>query len=222
VDIPVIKRSPAAAPFSFCFSFFIAHFFFTLSSVIVFFILFILFYLIKKKMSLEMYREILLKSGFEQACIFGGALRDLEAAESHSLGAKTIKDVDVRIWTTMEPAEAARCLSARGFGGFLQAPAVGTLNVRFLYRYKDLELDVSFRRPLPGLTPAQDRVRDADLGISAIAMEPSGEILRSEQYRSDVANKTMTVTKHGAGDAERVASYLARMRIKFPQHTIIM
>ena len=141
-------------------------------------------------------------------CLFGGALRDAQLQIP-------IKDYDIRIWTDDPDTVLVRLVER--FGPYTVVSADGTPHVRYLFTFREAELDISLRRPIVGRTPAQDRARDSDVGLSAVAMDTDMKWWCREDYLLDLQNGTLTLRSH----APHVQQYAQRLRAKYPD-TIIL
>ncbi len=66
---------------------------------------------------------------------------------------------------------------------------------------------------------AVDRVRDSDLGISAVAIDSAGGAWATSEYELDQERGQITV--YPVTDNARVSSYLERISKKFPRNRIV-
>lgn len=175
--------------------------------------------------------EGLVRAGATHFALFGGAIRDADYSARHGVN-RPVKDYDIRIWlpaadienqtqTLVENLQDAFNTTAR------LTPSAGTGRIRYCFDFGGSELDISIR-PMPdifdGTTPpveavARDRAFDSDIGICAVAIDPSGQVWARPEYLQDQTNKTLSV--YPIADTERKSAYTERMRGKFPAHRVV-
>lgn len=171
--------------------------------------------------------EVLQEVGVEQYALFGGAVRDTDYAAYHGID-RAIKDYDVRIWLPQEEYDQQLLEFVANLGRVTISPlrivpAGGTPHVRYCFELSGTEMDVSVRPSKNGArliaATAIDRVSDADIGLSAVAIAPDKTAWATPEYLTDRNNRTLTV--YPDPNADRLADYTARMMSKYPDHTIV-
>lgn len=171
--------------------------------------------------------EVMQKAGAEQFALFGGAVRDTDYAAYYGREPR-IKDYDMRVWLPPEEYDEHMRKFVVNLGRVAaspvrEVPAGGTPHMRYCFDLGDTEMDVSVRPIKDGAVllagAAIDRVRDADIGLSSVAIAADGTAWATPEYVDDRNNRTLTVYPHP--NADRLAEYTARMALKYPDHTII-
>lgn len=160
----------------------------------------------------ERILNLLSESGFTFFCIFGGSLRDSDTKQKYCT---TVKDYDIRIWS--EKTEEEVCSQLLQFGTPTKTQCIGTTNHRYIYFYDGLELDISIRNISYSKCHihdcAKERVMNADVALSAIAMSETGACWVHPQYLNDRKDSTLTLIKD---KCNRTNEYLKRLKLKFP------
>lgn len=173
----------------------------------------------------------LAKASATHFALFGGAIRDADYSARHGVN-RPVKDYDIRIWLAPQNIETqTQTLVERLRDAFNTTvrltPSAGTGRIRYCFDFSGGELDISIR-PVPdiyaGKIPpveavARDRAFDSDIGICAVAIDPSGQAWARPEYLQDQINKTLSV--YPIADAARKNAYTKRMRGKFPAHRVI-
>ena len=173
--------------------------------------------------------KLLRSTGAEYFALFGGAVRDADYAARHNLPSR-IKDYDLRVWLSAADYKQ-QCEAFLNALSFLTQTNVspvacpGTDKVHYIIPLSSTELDISIR-PIPdsfknGNVPAEavalDRINDCDIGLCAVAIDPSGQAWAKPEYIHDQTNNTLSIYS----DNERCVAYANRMKIKFPEHECI-
>lgn len=168
------------------------------------------------------------KAGARHFALFGGAIRDADYNARHGEN-RRIMDYDIRIWTNPRQDEGNTVLRLeREFQSAARhEPSAGTGRIRYCFDFMGSELDISLRlipaQYAGGLVSisavAQDRAGDSDIGICAVAIDPTFGVWARPEYIEDQMNRTLSV--YPIPDAARKAAYSARMKAKFPAHAVI-
>ena len=172
-----------------------------------------------KNTNLDRIINTLSEAGFKFFCIFGGSLRDSDLKQKNKC---EIKDYDIRIWSEKTEEMVCAQLTLRSsIGACTKIKCIGTANNRYVFSYDGMELDVSIRQ-IPSAKSniedcAKERVMNADIGLSAIAMSSTGSCWVHEEYIHDRDNDTLTLLKE---KCIRTDEYMKRMMVKFPNNTV--
>lgn len=162
--------------------------------------------------------NILSEVGFNYFCIFGGSLRDSDENQKYKCNPK---DYDIRIWSDKTEEKVCSQLSLRSsLGAYTQMKCEGTKHNRYVFFYDGIELDISIRKLEKGTgihDCAKERVMNADIGISSIAMAPDGTCWAHPQYLLDRDNNTLTLIRN---KCIRTDEYVKRLSLKFPNMKI--
>jgi len=169
--------------------------------------------------------QLLELAGAKHYTLFGGAVRDHNYKDKFI----EIKDYDFRVWLPAENYDN----HLKKFITFLElytniqvseTPSIGSKHIRYCFIWNGIDMDISVR-PYK-ITPdthnwlvAHDRIMEADVGLSAVAIDPTFTIWARPEYITDNKNKTLTVYNHH--NLYRRISYAKRLRKKFPEHTLI-
>jgi hypothetical protein len=162
--------------------------------------------------------------GATNLALFGGAVRDTD------LGIKP-NDYDVRVWMDDEK-KAKFLLALRSKVHVNQIPSDGTNKPRYLFNFKGVPVDLSIREIpeeyegcyIPVSAVAKNRVLDADIGLSAIALDPIGVAWATDEYELDKKFKRLTVypkPPHMSTGRVRIETYTDRMHNKFPTFEVV-
>lgn len=176
--------------------------------------------------------KLLKDAGVEYFALFGGAVRDANYAAYYDKAVK-INDYDVRVWLPEDVFEAAQTgflsrLAKIANTDIREVPSAGTGRIRYCLTFQQAEIDISIRpiassspkyKPLPAAV-AIDRARDCDIGLSAVAIDSTGQAWARAEYLDDLQNKTLTV--YPSDNKKRIEEYTQRMQAKFPDHRVVI
>jgi hypothetical protein len=173
--------------------------------------------------------EFLYHIGVKHFAIFGGAVRDTDYAAYHAKKIK-VKDYDIRIWLPSDHYEShlqafIDQLVLYTKADIKKVPCGGT-NISYCFMYQETEFDISIRpipqdyanKPVPLGAVAIDRANSSDIGLSSVAIDPSGQAWAKPEYLLDRCMKTLTVFPNS--NLKQKLAYAARMKTKFPDHSV--
>jgi len=180
-----------------------------------------------KPLHLEECYSFLNNNGAVHFCIFGGAVRD-----SDNKSAEPIKDYDpcgftpgydFRVWFDDEKKAHVFVTNLKNYGCQIE-PCIGSDYVRYVTKFQNIELDISYRmipkqKKIQDSSVAQERAAKADVGLSAVAMDPTGQGWCTPEYFFDKQNQTITVYPNP--NEKQVKSYVKRMLQKYPKYDVI-
>ena len=96
--------------------------------------------------------------------------------------------------------------------------------MRYCFDFGGGEMDLSIRpSKIEQVYPAHvaiDRARDADIGLSSVAIDANGVVWAAREYLRDRNDRTLSV--YPSDNTNRVREYTERMQQKFPDHTVVM
>jgi hypothetical protein len=166
--------------------------------------------------------SLLKAAGAERFALFGGSIRDSDYGARQGV-AVSIKDYDLRIWLEEEGyEESLKVLIGRmeELAGLKFAVLPVPVNqVHYVGIFQGAELDVSVR-PVKALASmrveavAVERAAKCDVGISAAAIDSSGQAWVTPAYLYDHTHNTLTVSSRN--NLERRTIYANRMLAKYP------
>lgn len=160
--------------------------------------------------------------------LFGGAVRDADYAAYHG-EYRPVNDYDLRVWLPGDAHEERVREYVARLGGLAatpvrEVPSAGTGRIRYCLDYRGAEMDVSIRTPvttsLAVARVAIERAGDSDAGLSSVAIAPDGTAWATSEYAADRNNRTLTIYPRPNAE-RRLREYTARMREKFPDHTVV-
>ena len=168
-------------------------------------------------------------AAFSAFAAYGGAARDPDYSVHHGRPDWRVNDYDVRVWVpsdnyTQNERDFARCIEEVAEAPFDTQLIPGTNYIRYYLTLPNIQMDVSIR-PAPKLFKdadvAKSRVKNADVGLSAIAIDSSSQAWAAPEYVQDRNNRTLSVYHHRTRHRDRVNSYMTKMQQKFPHHEVV-
>jgi len=167
--------------------------------------------------AMEKCFDLLIAAGAEYFCLFGGAVRDTECK-------KEIRDYDLRVWFETHQKASQFILTLKKLihpRNISIEPCIGSDNVRYCFMWHNVDLDLSIRivDSLSISAVAQERAFKADIGLSAVAIDATGQGWCRSEFISDRDNKTLTVYENPSKNQQE--SYLQRLSQKYPEYHII-
>lgn len=168
-------------------------------------------------------------TAFGAFALFGGAVRDPDYSVYHGRPDWRVNDHDLRVWLppdnyTKNEQDFARCIEEIVRIPFDKHLIPGTDYIRYYLTLPDVQMDVSIR-PAPKLFEnadvAKSRAKNADIGLSAIAVDSSLKAWAAPEYVQDRNNHTLSIYPHKKRHQGRVDSYRAKMEKKFNHHKVV-
>jgi hypothetical protein len=170
--------------------------------------------------------DLLSAAGAEYFCLFGGAVRDTDINQNTPDSKVHIKDYDLRVWFDDLKKASSFVQNLKKLiypNSMVIEPCIGSDNIRYCFQWKDLEFDVSLRvvktHDLVIHAVAQDRALKADIGLSAVAIDSSGQGWCRPEYLEDRKHKTLTVYPNK--NEKQKELYVKRLLEKYPNYRVI-
>lgn len=164
------------------------------------------------------------------SCVFGGCLRDTDCSAFYGM-AIPVNDYDMRIWVIdgflHESAGIILDHLTHKGATIREAQSWDKDKPRYEADFLGTKIDISFRsKPYNQVRHesasslvAIDRVRDSDVGLSAIAMDDRHNVWIMPEYLTDRAGLKLTVLSKDHLD--RSLAYAERLKAKkYPLHDI--